>query len=94
MDSPRYSIHGAQRMQQRGMRERDIDLVLRCGTQLDDFSFLLSKKDAAREIQRRKQEIQALERLRGVKVVVKEGVIVTCLRATRNQVKKILRRAH
>ena len=81
-------------MQQRGMRERDIELVLTYGTQLDDSSFLLSKKDAAREIQRRKREIQALERLRGVKVVIEDGVIVTCLRATRNQVKKVLRRAH
>ena len=76
------------------MRHQDIELVFRYGTQLDDSSFLLSRNDVAREIQRRKREIQALERLRGVKIVVKERVIVTCLRATRKQIKNVLRRVN
>ena len=94
METPRYSIHAAQRLQQRGMREKDIDLVLASGTQIDDDSFLLTAKDVAREKRRRKREIQALERLCGVKVVIRQGVIVTCFRATKHQIKALLRRVH
>ena len=94
MEAPRYSIHAAQRLQQRGMREKDLDLVLACGTQVDDDSFLLTEKDVAREKRKRKFEIQALERLSGVKVVVRQGVIVTCFRATKHQIKALLRRIH
>lgn len=94
MHDYRYSIHVSQRMQQRSMRKKDLNLVLEYGTQVDDDSFLLSNKDIAREKRRLKREIQALDRLRGVKVVIKVGVIVTSLRATKTQVKKVLRRMH
>ena len=88
------SNHATQRMQQRGIRERDVDLVLNCGTQIDNVSVLLSDKDAAREIERRKHEIQALERLRGCKVVIIEGVVVTCYHAHAKHLKKLLQRRH
>ncbi len=94
MDGLHYSNHAEQRMQQRGIRKQDIDLLLACGTQVDESSVLLSEKDAAREIHRRKREIQALERLRGAKVVISEGVVVTCYRAAERRVKKMLRQAH
>ena len=94
MEAPRYSPHAVQRLQQRGMRENDIDLVLACGTQVADDSFLLTERDVHRELRRRKREIQALERLCGVKVVVRQGVVVTCFRATREQIKKLLSRVH
>ena len=92
MDGIAYSNHAGQRMQQRGIRKRDIDLLLTCGTQIDGVSILLSDKDTAREIERRKHEIQALERLRGCKVVIREGVVVTCYHAHAKHLKKALRR--
>lgn len=94
MDGITYSNHAGQRMQQRGIRERDIDLLLSCGTQIDEASILLSDKDAAREIERRKHEIQTLERLRGCKVVIIEGVVVTCYHASEKHLKKVVRRRH
>ena len=94
MDGITYSNHACQRMQQRGFRERDIDLLMTCGTQIYDDSILLSDKDAAREIERRKHEIQALERLRGCRVVISEGVVVTCYHAHTKHLKKVLRRRH
>ena len=94
MNGIAYSNHACQRMQQRGIRERDIDLLMTCGTQIDDDSILLSDKDAAREIKRRKHEIQALERLRGCRVVISEGVVVTCYHAHARHLKKVLRRRH
>ena len=94
MDGIAYSNHACQRMQQRGIRERDIDLLMTCGTQIGDDSVLLSDKDAVREIKRRKHEIQALERLRGCKVVIIEGVVVTCYHAHAKHLKKLLQRRH
>lgn len=94
MDGTAYSNHAVQRMQQRGVRERDIDLLVCCGTQIDEASILLSDKDAVREIERRKQEIRSLERLRGCKVVIAEGVVVTCYHATGKHLKKVRRRRH
>ena len=94
MEGIMHSAHATQRMQQRGIRERDVDLILNCGTQIGGDSILLSDKDAAREIERRKHEIQALERLRGCKVVVSEGVVVTCYHTQTKHLKKLLRRRH
>ncbi len=94
MDGIAYSNHAGQRIRQRGIRERDVDLLLICGTQIDEASILLSDKDAGREIERRKHEIQALERLRGCKVVIIEGVVVTCYHAHAKHLKKMLRRRY
>ena len=78
-------------MQQRGIRESDIDLILRCATQVDSNVFLLRSKDTDREIQRRKHEIQILERLRNQKVVVAGSVIVTSYKSRRADLKRTLR---
>ena len=94
MEGIMRSDHATQRMQQRGIRERDVDLVLNGGTQIDEASILLSDRDAAREIERRNQEIQALERLRGCKIVISEGVLVTCYHTRSKHLKKTLGRRH
>lgn len=86
-----YSTHAGKRMQQRGIRETDIRLLLSCGTQIDDASILLLDKDADYEIKRRKQEIQTLERLRGCKVVVAGEVVVICYHTSSRHLKKALR---
>ena len=88
------SFHAGQRMQQRGIRPEDITLILACGTQVDADSILLTDKAAARAVQARKREIQALERLRGTKVVVSENVVVTCYQVARKRIKQALRRSH
>jgi len=92
MEGISYSQHATVRMQQRGFREADIDLVMTCGAQIDSDSILLRDKDAAREIERRKHEIQALERLRGCRLVISEGVFVTCYHTHTKHLKKLLRR--
>ena len=86
-----YSSHSLKRMQQRGIRQEDIDLVLVCGTQIDSNVYLLRSKDTEREIEQRKREIQALERLRNQKVVVAGDVIVTCYKSQRADLKRTLR---
>lgn len=69
--------HAEARIRQRGLRERDIALVLDAATPLADDAWLLTAADADREIARRKREIEQLQRLRGCKVVVSGDAIVT-----------------
>jgi hypothetical protein len=73
----RLTDHAETRMRQRGFRKADVDLVLRVATRVADDAFFLTDKDAAREIERRRREIQQLERLRGSKLVVEGGALVT-----------------
>ncbi len=92
MNQSTLSKHAVQRMQQRGLRNQDIELVMRCGTPVNRDGILLRNKDIQREIAARKAEIQALERLNGVKVVVsKEGKIITVVHASREHQKWITR---
>lgn len=92
MDYVKISRHAECRIRQRGFREQDIDLVLRCGTLISDDTFLLRNKDVDREIRDRKRELQQLERLRNCKVVVADGTLVTCFHASTNHLKTVLRR--
>ena len=77
--------HAEARMRQRGFRDEDIRLALNASTQVANDAFVLTNRDAAREIQKRKREIQTLERLRGCKLIVEDGALVTCYRAVSAQ---------
>ena len=46
----------------------------------------------ASEIRRRKREIHRLERLRGWKVVVADGIVVTCYRSSQRDRKRMFQR--
>ena len=90
-----YSAHAKMRMCQRGIRKADVDLVLGCASEIDENVYFLSRKDVDREIRRRKQEIQAFERLRNQKVVVDgdDGdTVVTCYQSRWKDQKRTLRR--
>jgi hypothetical protein len=69
--------HGEARMHQRGYRKADLDLLIGLATQVAADALLLTDEDACREIAKRKREIQQLERLRGSKIVIADGGIVT-----------------
>ena len=64
-------------MRQRGLRERDLALVLDAATPIADDAWLLTAADADREIARRKREIEQFQRLRGCKLVVAGDAVVT-----------------
>ena len=85
------SNHAETRMRQRGLRNTDVELILRCASEIGEDVYFLSRKDVERETQRRKREIQALDRLCGQKVVVAEDTIVTCYHSRRNDQKRMLR---
>lgn len=72
-----FSSHAKQRLQQRGLREADVALILSCGTDLGNGRIVLRRSDADQEIVRRKREIERLQHLRDTIVVTLGSQIVT-----------------
>ena len=87
-----YSQHARTRMQQRGIRKVDIPIILEYGTQIDDETYFMRNRDAAREIETRKREIQTLSRLVNRKVVIRDGRIITAYPSNPSDQKRTLRR--
>jgi hypothetical protein len=87
------SQHAAIRIRQRGLRERDIDVIVQSGSALDADSVFLRNRDVEREIREHKQAINTLERLRGCRVVATGETVVTVYRASRKTAKRLLRGA-
>ena len=83
--------HADVRIRQRGLRDDDINLVLLTASSIGPDAYMLTAQDAAREIARRKHEIQTLERLKGCKLVVEGDSIISCYHADANAQKKTLR---
>ena len=87
-----YTRHAKTRMQQRGIRKADIPIILTYGTQIDDETYFMCNRDAAREIETRKREIQALSRLVNRKVVIRDGRVITAYPSNPADQKRTLRR--
>ncbi len=87
-----YTRHAETRMQQRAIRERDIPLIIELGTQVDDETWILLKRDVTREIDIRKREIQKLERLANCKVVMLGEHVITAYPSRPTDQKRTLRR--
>ena len=87
-----YTQHAETRIQQRGMRKVDIPIILVYGTQIDDETYFMCNRDAAREIETRKREIQALSRLVNRKVVIRDGRVITAYPSCPTDQKRTLRR--
>jgi hypothetical protein len=84
--------HAEVRLRQRGLRDADIVLFLDAATPVAGDAWLMTDADVAREITRRKREIQQIERLRGVKVAVTDGVVVTAYHSCLGDQRRALRR--
>ncbi|MFN8830358.1 MAG: hypothetical protein ACK50Q_15080 [Labrys sp. (in: a-proteobacteria)] len=83
MHDVHFTHHAEARMRQRGFRNADIGFVLSVATRVAEDAFFLSDKDVAREIERRRREIQQLERLRGTKVIVEGKSLITIYQSSR-----------
>ncbi len=88
------TLHAQSRTRQRGIRESDIPVIVATGTPVDDDSLFLLNQDVDREIRKKKQEIAALERLRGCRVVIAGETVVTVYRPSRRIEKRLLRGQH
>jgi hypothetical protein len=83
--------HAEVRLPQRGLRDADIALLLDAATPVAGDALLMTDADANREIAKRKREIQQIERLRGVKVVVADGAVVTVYHSRPSDQRRALR---
>ena len=84
--------HGAARMRQRGMKNEDVALILAYATQVDDETWMLLERDTDHAIKDRKQEVQALERLKNFKLVMYSHGVVTAYPSRPADQKRTLRR--
>jgi len=87
----KLSSHAERRMQQRGFRVDDLEVILKCGTQLDSESYLLLDKDITREIGQLEEKRRRLERLRGCKLILRANTVITCYHAEPKHQKKAMR---
>ena len=87
-----YTHHAESRLQQRGIHKKDIPLILGYGTQIDDETWIMLKKDANREIASLKRQIQALSRLVNRKVVMRGRRVITAYLSRPADQKRTLRR--
>ncbi len=86
------SIHAEKRLNQRGIRDDDIDFIIASASQVAPDAYIVTREDASREIARYKRRIQQIERLKGCKLVVEDGVIVTCMHARKSEQKRTMRK--
>ncbi len=81
-----FSKHFETRMNQRGLRKEDIDILLNIADRIAPDAYLMTNEVTDQEIARRKREIQQLERLRGKKLIVEGKTVITGYHARqRNQ---------
>ena len=88
----RFSKHGSARAAQRNFKDADVELVLTLGSEVAD-GYLMRECDCLAAERELKSAIQRIRRLRGKRLVVKDGVIVTVFHATAKETARVLRRS-
>ncbi len=83
--------HATIRLQQRGMRPDDIELILRYGTTVPD-GFFLRRKDVSRAVSDLKGLIKRLEHLQDRAIIVEGDTVVSAYPVTRQKQKHFGRR--
>jgi len=91
MTQYQYCAHARARLQQRGRCERDVDLILRYGTDVKGDGVVLLEDDVIRTIRDLKTLSERLQRLANWKVVFAGNKIVTIYRARREHQKRLLK---
>ena len=87
------TAHAQKRMQQRGMKAADIELIINFGTSVPD-GYLLRRKDVTEAVSDLKKDITRLERLEGRVVITSGETVVTVYPTGRAKQKRLLSRAH
>jgi hypothetical protein len=84
--------HGAVRMAQRGFNMNDVDLIMMAGTEVED-GYMVRQADYQEIEHVLKKLLEHLRRLRGKRLVVATGRIVTAYHATNKHERQLLRDA-
>ena len=83
-----FTKHAKERLQQRGFRKADVNLVLQSASQIGSKVYVLTDRDAEREIKKRKREIVDFERLRGSTMVIEGKNLITVYHARDEKLNK------
>jgi hypothetical protein len=84
--------HAAIRMAQRSIRLQDADLIALLGTKVDD-GYLVREKDCQAAEHFIKKVLDRIRRLRGKRLVVSDGRVLTAFHASSRQERRLLRAA-
>ncbi len=93
MSALEITRHAQVRMAQRSVAESDLDLAMLLGTEVPE-GLIVRDKDCDAAIGELRQLIRRIERLRRKRLVCPGRQLVTTYKATREQTKRLLRRAH
>jgi hypothetical protein len=85
--------HAAIRMAQRGISLKDSDLITLIGTEVDD-GYLVTAHDSQRVEHELKRLMDRIRRIRGKRLVVVNGQILTAYHASRRKERRLLRHAN
>ena len=85
----KISKHAFTRIQQRGMRPPDIDLILLFGTEMSG-GYIFNRKDVQITVSELKKLISRLERLTGTAIFTAEDVVKTSYRPDKKQRRRLL----
>ena len=90
MSQVRFTNHAYERLAQRGLQVSDVDLILEIGSEVDD-GFIVRDKDL-QEVERAiKMFMTRVRRLKGKRLVVSEGCLITAFHAKRSEERRLLR---
>jgi hypothetical protein len=84
--------HGAVRMTQRGFNMSDAELIAMVGTEIED-GYLVRHADYQEVEHILKRFLERLRRLRGKRLVIEAGRIVTAYHATNGHQRNLLRKS-
>lgn len=87
------SRHAVLRMSQRGMREGDLECLLRYGTEIGCGLVMMRDSDVRTAIAKHELEIRRLRRLCGMAIALDGGTVLTAYRPTRGRLKRVRRRS-
>lgn len=93
MKKMEITAHAQKRMQQRGMKTADVELIVNFGTRVPD-GYLLRRKDVTEAVSDMKKFMTRLQRLEGRVVITSDGTVVTAYPTGRAKQKRLLSRAY
>jgi glucokinase len=78
----KLTAHATERMAQRGIRARDVELAMLLATE-GEGGFVVLRRDCEDAIRTLKRLVQDVERLEGARLVCSDGVLITIYRTSR-----------
>jgi hypothetical protein len=82
--------HACERLAQRGLHLSDVDLIMEIGSEVDD-GFMVREKDLQEVERTMKRFMNRVRRLKGKRLVVSGGFLVTAFHARRSEERRLLR---